>query len=186
VKKILLGSLAFVIGAFSADTVPNSFSSGDVIKASEINANYDFLSSKITELRAQIEALQSQEKTFVGVSTTTHDGDDGIMAMNNSCNSAFAGSTMCTSEEIRHSTNTNLSGTGYAWILPTYSGVFYSSAAGIFDISGVGMPSLDTVSMSCVGWSTANNSYTGLTTSLPNGIIKQNNCSIAYPVACCR
>jgi hypothetical protein len=166
-KTITILGLLVALGF--AETMPNTFSAGESISAAKINENFTYLLSKANSLTS---------KSFIGVSTQTHDGDDGVMAMNQSCNQSFLGSTMCTTEDILNSTNDSLAGSGYAWVI-AISKAAYSD----IDISGAYLSN----GGSCIGWTNTTDSSAGTVVSLPGGGIKGGmGCDVARPVACCR
>jgi hypothetical protein len=150
-----LGALGF------AETMPNTFSAGESISAAKINENFTYLLSKANSLIT---------KKFVGVSTETHDGDDGVIAMNASCNAVYTGSTICEINDIFNSSL--LSGTGNAWI---YSNINH-------------LNSVDSLQNCNHFNSTGNNGGNAYIVKLPSGSIDNASeyCATANPIACCR
>lgn len=129
-KKIILSSVIAVGLLYAADPVPFIFSTGDVIKASEMNSNFqklvDYISTlelKVSTLEAQVSNLQSSTtmttRKFVGMSDTDIAGNSGIMTLNNECNVKYSGSTMCTTEEIFYSPQIANAGGKDGWVQPT-------------------------------------------------------------------
>lgn len=158
-KKILIISSAVIGLLYAVDTVPNDFTSGEIIKASEINANFDHLSNLITSLRSQIDTLSnsSDNKKFVGLSSETVVGNSGILTVNNTCNNDYPGSKICSIKEIYNSSDA-LNATGIAW----YSSNTCSSFS-YFGLTGASK------------------------ISFPSGKIATGvYCNQASPIACCK
>lgn len=177
-KKILLICAITLLNINADDTVEYSFNAGGTIKASEMNANFNFLSSKVTELRGLIDAGSSNSRTFIGLSGNTHSSNSNYFAMNNSCNSSYQGSRICTSEQIMNSYNDNNDTTGSGWIRPVYVPISASVGSisthryAAMDISGInkrenGSPSI-----------------TNLIVTLPDGSVSTSSGDL--PVACCK
>jgi hypothetical protein len=181
-KLLLLSSLAAVT-LYSADPVDYVFSTGDAIKASEMNSNFQKLVDYISTLQSRITSLETQQsvsatKEFVGISTSSVYGSAGFLGMNNACEVTYAGSKMCTAVDIAANTYTGTA-TGTAWINPS---VVYTDADGApYDVYG-------NRAHSCMGWrsiSTTNN--WGSTVTLPAGTINgTSGCDVERPVACCQ
>ena len=179
-KNILIGLLLCTNITIFADTIPNSFSSGEVISATKMNENFNYLLSKLESTNSSI----TQVKNFVGVSTSTVDGSVGYFGMNNACEATFTGSRMCSSDDIVNSTNTTNVGSGKAWINPIAIGVGSSSTNTVYSKQG------DYIS-NCANWTSTGGgisvSSRGTTLDLPRGGINYySSCSESLPVACCK
>jgi hypothetical protein len=135
----------------------------------------------------------SPASQFVGFTTTTFDGGQGIITYTNACQQEYPGSWMCSSEEFINSKIYPASA-GTAWIKPTYvpvgMGTGYSDAfVAVHDISGMvrSTNSNSTPGLSCVGWSSIgweNIHSFGLTVD-ETGKYGVSNCANVYKVACC-
>jgi len=183
-KKIIL-SMSCMVLSIQAGSTPYVFQSGGTIKALEMNANFDYLDDKISSLST---SNGYNTIKFIGVSEDIHDGDDGVMNMNSSCNKSYPGSRMCTSKEILDSYSISNSIKQYAWIKPVLVPVSMSSQFSgdhffMSDISG--KTSSSEYGMSCRGWSNRAKYY-GLSVGVPDGNITLINCKELQPVACCK
>jgi len=191
-KRIVLSIIFIVVMSIANDTVDYSFTSGGTIKASEMNANFNKLASKITELRGLISnnsQKSSKRRVLVGVSTQTHNGDAGIITMNKSCNIKYSGSSMCSSKEIMYSHDASMITTQvYASVIPELRefGIINSShqradISGVkFDYGAVG---------TCRGYNDNSNHNIGksmLLVNLPKGKFTRTSCSSRQVVACCK
>ena len=183
----ILSALAFSNMALGQQ-VPNTFQPGNPIVASEVNANFDALEAEIAVLKAQVETLQSTSGNalpqYVGVSSGTIDGAQGIRAMTELCHADYPGSRMCTVEEyVKTSNFPTAVAASAAWIYTDSVQAYgVGERSAYYDLY---MPTPITFpSTSCYGWTHA--SSTGLTL-LPQGSIQKDSlCSEARPVACCK
>ena len=182
--KVILSYVIILTNILTAsDYVEHKFNGGDVIKASEINGNFDFLSAKITELRNKLSI--SESKQFIGISTTSHDGDDGILGMNNACHNTFENSRMCTSKDIINSTNINLLGSSEVWVHPTEMLLIGLNTK--MDLKSGFNSGGDDEGFSCNGWSRNTDiNYHGLVISLPKGSFSIKYCDSLLKVSCCK
>jgi len=120
---------------------------------------------------------------FVGISTSTHEGDAGVRNFTLSCQKDYPGSRFCTSEEYLNTVKFPAqSKTGEAWIRPVFSTIVSPGAASVLDISGVASGASDW--LTCSAWNDASASYTGLSVK-ENGSFAASPCLKAIPVTCC-
>ena len=149
--EMKLKLVVFLLSAFSglvfAD-LPHNFVAGDVIKASEMNANFEDvykkinavddatetgaksieeLEERVATLKEQIDSLQSSAGSsvvFQGFSTDFVDGDDGYLGLQQACDNTFNGSKICTTGEfIRSRFNRSAANLhDEAYILPSIIG----------------------------------------------------------------
>jgi len=99
------------------------------------------------------------ESQFVGFTTDTFNGGQGVVTYTNSCQVDYPGSHMCTSEEFLNSSSYPAT-SGYAWIKPTYTPVILSYGGTslytiVQDISGVSRitsSQASQVGIACSGW----------------------------------
>jgi len=145
---------------------------------------------QIVILKAQVKGLQSQidtlvatageaEKTFhfVGFSASSMSADGGIFALNSACQSSFAGSKMCTSEEISNTVNPTMFDVNTkGWVQPTFS----ASGNTNVDYSGE-------VPSNCGGWDGEGGSISTAVGLVVNGVgvFTRENCDNLISVACC-
>ena len=143
---------------------------------------------------AQIPTLVPHvQMTLVGFSTATTQGDAGVLGMTALCHADFAGSRMCTSEEVLNSEAIYpISTTEAAWVRPVYQPFVASSADyATLDASGnfKEIPSGSTfksrLSNTCAGWTTVEIYDTGATVT-PGGGFGEAACYELHPVACCK
>ena len=65
IKYLVLGVLLASIGLWAlAVTIPHSFSSGQVIKSAEMNANFQALKNAVDALEARLSAVQAAQKAL--------------------------------------------------------------------------------------------------------------------------
>jgi len=186
----ILSALAFSNMALGQQ-VPNTFLPGNPIVASEVNDNFDALEAEIAVLKAQVETLQSTSGNalpqYVGVSSGTIDGEQGIRAMTEVCHAYYLGSRICMTEEYVKTSNfpTAVAG-GNAWISP-------SQLAGVGDVGTYNdFPVVEVFSgkqsvnggraLSCSGW---NGGSSGIIV-MADGGFSSSQCSISNAVACCK
>jgi hypothetical protein len=122
---------------------------------------------------------------YVGVTSGTFDGAQGIIIFNHACHADHPGSRMCTSEEFIETLNSPIAGSSgeRAWIRPEFKPVAYggtSSRATVVDASGIGT---DSGGFTCQAW--ADPSYYGLTVELAVGSFQLRSCEEVRKVACC-
>ena len=184
-KKNLLAIMMLTSQLFCADTVEHTFESGTAIKASEMNANFTLLSSKISELRSLIAGNSSATATreYVGMTTQTVNGGTGILNMNGMCDAQFTGSRMCTSDDIVHSINPNSGDSGYAWLHSNATIQAYSNVSTLlYDVLGT-MNRLP----NCYGWRSATIGNGGRVMQMFNGGgASMSNCDDIHPISCCK
>ena len=107
---------------------------------------------------------RSNDFQFVGFSTGTIDGVQGMIAMHAKCQEDFGASArMCTGEEF--------------WLSPNAT-----APAAIAWVHSVGFIGLSQGRSSCNGWTSTGDNGQGVTTSgKPSGLL----CDVARPVTCC-
>lgn len=120
--------------------------------------------------------------TFIGLSTATnytglfsYSGSSGYAAANAICTAAFAGSHMCTADEILQTVATKnittlFSGVADAWIAQ-------------------GPPGFTADSNDCRGWTSANTAHLGAWwdfDAATGGIGYLTSCATTKPIACCK
>ena len=96
-----------------------------------MNANFEALASKIEQLQKEINELKNKgtKRQFVGITSQTHNREDGVIVMNKSCNEDYPGSTICSSEDIFNSYD-DKNATGYAWIKAVYQPIAVAKDTG--------------------------------------------------------
>ena len=184
----ILSALAFSNMALGQQ-VPNTFQPGNPIVASEVNANFDALEAEIAVLKAQVETLQSTSGNalpqYVGVSSGTIDGGQGIRAMTELCHADYPGSRMCMTEEYVKTSNFPTAEAGAsAWINPSQlvadsEGWWTDNYTGIF---------LNTpYKLNCSAWGSSSSGWhTSGTQVLAGGSFSNTLCNGVRPVACCK
>ena len=183
----ILSALAFSNMALGQQ-VPNTFQPGNPIVASEVNANFDALEAEIAVLKAQVETLQSSSGNalpqYVGVSSGTIDGGQGIRAMTELCHADYPGSRMCMTEEYVKTSNFPTAEAGAsAWINPSQlvadSDGWTDNYTGIF---------LNTpYKLNCRAWGSSSSGWHESGTKvLAGGSFSNTLCHNALPVACCK
>jgi hypothetical protein len=135
------------------------------------------------------------ETQFVGFTTDTFNGGQGVVTYANACRQDYPGSWMCTSEEFLN-TRVYPSASGSGWIRPTPVPMAAAAGSGIAvgkefvgvqDASGViAHRGFGFAGISCRGWSdgTANNEFKGLNVNA-QGKYDASNCDSVRAVACC-
>ncbi len=122
---------------------------------------------------------------YVGVTTESFDGAQGIIIFNRACHADHPGSRMCTSKEFIETLNPPIAGSSgeRAWVRPEFIPVAYSgtiSEAIVADISGEwSSPN----GLTCKAW--LDPSGSGLTVELSAGSFQTRDCEEALKVACC-
>lgn len=181
-KKYFLASVG-LCSILYASSIPYTFSSGDSIKASEMNENFGYLLDKVNSLST----TGSIEPTFIGLSANSHNSSDGFIAKNNSCNSTYPGAKMCSSEEIMNSYSSNdTNGSGWikaiyvpASITSSYKGSGSTNAIYTYSIA---MDASGTTNQNQS--SSSSTKLNNLIVTLPDGSISTS--SDVLPVACCK
>ena len=118
------------------------------------------------------------EFEFVGFSSASARGSDGILKLTRMCQADYANSRVCTSEEVAATINLPDVTTGGGWVRPTAIGgrganTGYDIITGVQD---------DVEELTCSGWSDRTES--GLTVS-SDGQFRLLGCSQAASAACC-
>lgn len=146
---------------FAAGTpVPYTFTAGDTIRASDINANFQ-------ELANRIDAQQSSGgKLYVFSTPTTYAANTGRKAFNEHCEGIDPSATMCTVDRVVNAHNT--------------IGVTYASGfqGGWVDSWGAGPTN-------CYSWGSSSAAQKGSFLSNTGGSYSYT-CDIYAPVACCK
>jgi len=162
--------------------------------ASDISTNQSSISTiqgNITQIQAEITNLQtntsSQLLQFVGNSTGTVNGSQGIRAMTELCQADFVDSRVCTTEDYAKTTNfpASIPNTTYAWIIPSNvvgSGNGLNSGAPVNDIYS-GQVGASIANFTCGGWRIIGG--TGLRVS-GTGQFWVSACNTPIPVSCCK
>ena len=123
---------------------------------------------------------------FVGFSSTTHDGGEGVLTFNGACHATFPGSRMCTSEEVLETTPPPSGPSGdFAWVRSVL--VPHQLPGWAVDVSGEtgGLSGSDAGVLSCNGWLANQSGFNGLTTQGTTGRFSAQRCDFTRPVACC-
>jgi hypothetical protein len=111
----------------------------------------------------------------VGFSTTTTDGDAGVLGMTGLCQADFPGSRMCTTVEIAETRVLPSGLAGTAWVRPVYDGDGFESILGVKNEE-----------LACRGW--GDDTSKGLTVdangSFFHGTIPEG-CGNLHAVSCC-
>ena len=185
----ILSALAFSNMALGQQ-VPNTFQPGNPIVASEVNANFDALEAEIAVLKAQVETLQSTSgnalRQYVGVSSGTIDGGQGIRAMTELCHADYPGSRMCMTEEyVKTSNFPTAVAASEAWInTESVRGITTGTGRTYFEPYLGREIGTHPHGLSCSGWT---QSYLeGMTLNPQGGFATNRTCSQARPVACCK
>lgn len=207
---IVFGMIITGLVVAAGAPVTNQFTAGDPIVANDINANFQELADRndvtqtaVTQTQGDVTTLQSDlavlqgtvssisnsgsSRQLVGFSSGTAAGDAGIKVFTELCDADFAGSGMCTSEEIvktKSFANLPVISTS-AWVLPVLagSGNGVSSGAAVPTIELYsGLPSDSSENLTCSGWKNA-----GIFGLAVNNAVQflTRDCSIASSVACC-
>lgn len=131
-----------------------------------------------------------ERSQLVGLSADTIKGSQGIINLNNLCNSTYPGSHMCSTEEILHSLQT-LPDDESGWVRPTVIGAV-SNDSTVFIVDVTGRP-YDADEATCDAWSI--NGSEGLVLSGPiksdpllanlQGVFRIRSCLTERPVSCC-
>ncbi len=124
---------------------------------------------------------------YVGFSSATFDGGQGVVTYTGACQQSFPGSHMCTSEEFLNTTAyPAVSGSG--WIRPVYVPVTVTGGASTSTITESadmsGKIDEGTSGLACRGWNTTQGAN-GLTVDAA-GRFQTQNCSTINAVACCQ
>ncbi|MCP4005687.1 MAG: collagen-like protein [bacterium] len=114
---------------------------------------------------------------FVGFSTTTYQGGDGVLSFTAGCQEMFPSSRICTSPEVISTVQVPILPDAAAWVLPS----FIASGSGTADASG---REIRPHQGSCVGWVSSSSSDNGLIV-FPRGSFGIGGCNEPRPVACC-
>lgn len=114
----------------------------------------------------------SSVSEFIGFTTATFDGAQGVATYTGACGVDYAGSHMCTSEEFLNS-KTFPATSGNGWIRPTY----VPAGSNIRDMSGAD-------AFACGGWSATGVAFDGLYVDF-SGRFSLSTCTTVRAVACC-
>ena len=147
------------------------------IKIQDGAVTMDKLDSEVRAGLANVSAPQ-----FVGLSSATFAGTQGVATYTYACQTDFPGSRMCSSEEFINTRDfpVEYMGSGVVgWIRPTFA-----SGSMVLDVSGIA--SVDQGNLTCDGWKQSTTGYRGLVVN-GDGEFGDYLCSatIAH-VACCR
>jgi len=119
---------------------------------------------------------------FVGVTSTTHLGGEGVKTFTDACNDTFSFTArMCTSTEILSATPWPELPIGSSWVRPVYQPADNGNGTIAMDASGVGYIPGGT---SCSGWRTSSPGDFGLSID-EVGRFAPRGCEVARSVACC-
>jgi hypothetical protein len=112
---------------------------------------------------------------YVGVTSETFDGAQGVFTYNRACHAAHPGSRMCTSEEVIKTLNPPVVGSpgDLAWVIPVFQPTGYTHSV---DRSGRG-------AAACFGWSETDRD--GLAVQLDRGGFVYSTCEVVRKVTCC-
>ena len=121
---------------------------------------------------------------FVGRTTGTFNGSQGVLAYSAACQTDFGpGHRICTSEELLNTVDLPALAGGPSWIRPTFVPVGGGSVAVFVDMSGA-ISSSSSVHLTCDGWSYSQSGFTGLTVGA-SGEFELLACNAGRTVACC-
>jgi len=157
----------------------------DIKKAAVTTAKLKDGAITLDKLSANVVTLISQQSgtrqpQFVGFSTDTFDGSQGVITYTRACQQDFPDSRMCTTEEFLNTTDyPEVESSGFGWIRPVVAAAYVATASNIVDVSGF---SADVLASSCNGWRTT--SAHGLYID-GKGRISNETCEAIMPVSCC-
>ncbi len=116
---------------------------------------------------------------FLGFTTATFDGGQGIFTYHAACAAEFPNSRMCTSQEILTSPTTPTGLAGDAWVQPSF-------VPGVQSADACGVESSSSVFFTCRGWSFSA-SGSGLTVDASGrfGGVGVAICDVARSISCC-
>ena len=126
-------------------------------------------------------AQSAVPSVFLGFTSATFLGGDGVLTFHSACAAEFPNSRMCTSEEILKTPTTPVGLSGTAWVLPVFTPV----STGATDASGASVSS--PAELTCQGWSTS--VITGLAMDSSGRFLTAPGatpCSTPRSIACCR
>lgn len=159
--------IALAMTSLAAITITgaiNSFTSGDLISASNINENFSSLKSAIES---------APVGTYCGQSASTYDGAGvgGYTGAKTKCQAACGNTNahMCTAHEIVLSLQNGISVPGSLWISNYFVAVSPNAGNNLYD---------------CQGWTVNTAGFEGIRTD-PGGGPQVHACGIAIALACC-
>ncbi len=189
-RIIIIASLIISFNVYAAgDPVPNIFTAGESIVASEFNANFQELANRIDNLQTNNSSLLQ----FVGNSSGTIDGISGVRAMTELCQVTHPISRICTTEEYTKTINfpAAISSSTSAWISPSLvvgggNGInnHVVPAADVYSGKQYSLTSSGVRDFNCSGWSSSGASF-GLSVNGVGGFA-ESSCQNAIAVSCCK
>jgi hypothetical protein len=178
---------AHVVFAATADNVRCSqcVDTSDIKKAAVTTARVKDGAITLDKLSPSVVTLISQQSSasrpqFVGFSTDTFDGSQGVITYTRACQLDYPGSRMCTTEEFLSTTDYPIvDSSAFGWIRPVVTAAYVSTTSNIVDVSGF---SADVLASSCNGWRAT--SAHGLYVD-GKGRLSNETCEAIMPVSCC-
>lgn len=175
----------------SVNPVPVSVENGITVTNPQTSVTVDNNNTNPVPVSVQGGSLATTKPQFIGFSTASLNGGQGVISYTNACQQDFADSHMCNSEEFLNTTSYPIV-SGAGWIKPVFvpmvastgsSGVFnaYHDASGYVHIS----PSGSNYGMTCNGWGSEETGRRGLFVD-SNGRFNVAACNEGHSVACCK
>jgi hypothetical protein len=139
-----------------------------------------------TPLAVTLNATPLARYQFVGFSTSTFDGGQGVRTYTEACQADFSSSArMCTSEEVLNTVQwPAVPDSARGWVRPSYQPTSFS----FLDASGVGPQGRANGELTCGGWSFSASTLYGLAVSGDGRFVTpglNDSCDVARPIACC-
>jgi len=100
-KKIILTVSLFFSSTAMAHDLPNTFEAGEPIVASEINANFESISSKLDVINSSLDKKNSKVVEIVGLTDPTIWGSVNFTNGINMCPNKYPGSRICSGYDLR-------------------------------------------------------------------------------------
>jgi len=130
---------------------------------------------------------------FVGVTTATAAGGDGIVDFNQMCAVEFPGSRFCSTEEIWKTIDPPSVPAAGAWVRPVIVPLLGTSRLTSFSNLGfdvMGFATQGIEDLTCLGWSFTVDPFEGASALFglsvgPGGRFGVGACSVSRAVACC-
>ena len=104
-KRIILTSLIIFSPSIFAHDLPNTFEAGEPIVASEINANFESISSKLDVINSSLDKKNNKVVEIVGLTDPTIWGSVNFTNGINMCPNKYPGSRICSGYDLREATS---------------------------------------------------------------------------------
>ena len=104
-KRIILTSLIIFSPSIFAHDLPNTFEAGEPIVASEINANFESISSKLDVINSSLDKKNSKVVEIIGLTDPTIWGSVNFTNGINMCPNKYPGSRICSGYDLREAAN---------------------------------------------------------------------------------